>query len=204
MSNTYTIQRVFGVDESGQQRFEDITVTLNESLLFEVKMPEHLGGQSETFHSVGALRNFYESSSAQYADVCKAQAGEKMLGLHFKHQRNDSEKFTRLTLSVLPLFKTDEGLMEETGVRPLRVDSYIAVPYTEEAEVKAKALVASINTAGEIIAGLKSAADPLAYLLAIDFPGAPKTELSSEPAAGDNPKLAEPAPAATASDDDEL
>ena len=219
---------VFHVNEDGTSGKADVAVTLTDDCLFRIDLPgymHYLDGEITRTH-VAAEKLI--DAIVQYEEVCDEYSRRTLvrnsgkpvlwLGAMLTVPTFAGEAFgiqSLLGLGLQAVVQLPDGKLADTDgviVGMSGIPAPILLPDTPEVREKIGRLIKSIDTAAEIIGAIRTAADPVAYLLSIpestvdvsvtqgssaDDPR--QIELSLEVASDDNP-----APKPPVEDDEEL
>lgn len=218
--------QMFHALENGNTMTTPISVYLvPESCTFRIELPAHL----RTADKDNIIQPSVAEAAAEYEQLCEnysrriltRDSGKRVLwmGVMLGVPSFTGEVFgvqSLLGLGMQPVRKLPDGSMvDEDGVvvgLTGATNAPILLPDTQEVREKIGRLAKSIDTAAEIIGAIRTAADPVEYLLSIPESAVdagnqvassgtdPKQiELSLEVASDDNP-----APKPPVEDDDEL
>ncbi len=220
-------RNVFHSNQDGKTVTREAEVFLDSDCKFFIQLPSYMhyqdGDVLRTTVNAAALTDCvidYEKASEDYSRrILTRDSGKRVLwmGAILAAPNFTAEAFgvqSLLALGVQPVRQLPDGSMvDEDGVIVgVSGMERIILPDSPEVREKIARLAKSIDTAAEIIGGIRTAADPVAYLLSIpestvDASGQasgcvtdPKQiELSLEVASDDNP-----APNPPVEDDEEL
>lgn len=218
---------VFHVNEDGTSGSTSVDVMLaSDASLFYIDLPKYLhhkDGENTIMRVVGEK---LADAIYQYEAVCEEYSRRTLvrnsgkpvlwLGTMLTAPTFTSEAFgiqSLFGLGLQSVVQLPDGKMVDSAGEIVGMSAIppILLPDTTEVRMKVSRLIKSIDTAAEIIGGIRTAADPVAYLMAIpestvDASGqassvaSPKQiELSLEVASDDNP-----APNPPVEDDEEL
>lgn len=173
---------VFHVNEDGTSGKADVAVTLTDDCLFRIDLPgymHYLDGEITRTH-VASER--LTDAISQYEAVCDEYSRRTLvrnsgkpvlwLGAMLTVPTFAGEAFGIQSLFGLGLQAVvqlpDGKMVDSTGeIVGMSAIPPILLPDTTEVRLKVARLIKSIDTAAEIIGGIRTAADPVAYLLSI-------------------------------------
>ena len=197
VSGTVVIKKsVFHANADGTTETKVIGVNYHtESDVFEIELPEHLA-EYRTGPGNNTLRQLRDSTAAQviakYEDISETYSrwrlslnGERMLwvGTHAKVSEFAQSVFgidTSVALGIKQVSRfTDKThgdsivVIDDEGnprgdVTPVSLANPILIADTPENRAKVQSLIDSIATAAAVIDGARNAADPAAYIQAIN------------------------------------
>lgn len=218
---------VFHVNEDGTSVAAQVAVTLTDHCLFQIDLPKYLHYRDGDYTITNVMAEKLADTISQYEGVCEEYSRRTLvrnsgkpvlwLGTMLTAPTFTSEAFgiqSLFGLGLQAVVQLPDGKLADTNGVLVGMSAIppILLPDTPEVREKIGRLTRSIDRAAEIIGAIRTAADPVAYLLSIpestvDASGQassgvtdPKQiELSLEVASDDNP-----APKLPVEDDEEL
>lgn len=178
----------FHIHEDGTAGREHLSVSWYEDDLFRIQLPSYISTALkldpfvEADTPAGAIEA-YEAACEHYSALKLADLGAPKLMIRLAWTTRPEElaavgmsartgvEYTSKDGELKFMEKNEDGSFNQALSL---VDGCIVLPATPDLIAKTEELKASIRRADEILAGLKTAADPAAYLLAIQFESKPK------------------------------
>ncbi len=177
-----TTRNVFHANEDGTSGKADVAVTLTDDCLFRIDLPgymHYLDGEITRTH-VAAEKLI--DVIVQYEEVCDEYSRRTLvrnsgkpvlwLGAMLTVPAFAGEAFgiqSMFGLGLQSVVQLPDGKLADTNGVIVGVSAIppILLPDTIEVRLKVSRLIKSIDTAAEIVGAIRTAADPVAYLLSI-------------------------------------